>query len=273
MFYWDEPGAPIEPGDRLGTSENLSSSFFWPFLPSAKIYAVLDDPQWPMDPVWSSLLDYSCAWAFGTDTDTEVAAEATRGLFFQRPGLAYPINTQTYWVFNVAPGSGQLHLKSVLAAMEHWAPGNCLDVSAVLCVAINSLGTSADTRQLALNQLASQVFRSNPICLIGSDPTGPNYQEMEWNWHSIVVRSEYAYDACGASFFDLLGAAYQNPPAHEAAHAWHVTGYWQTQGSNATLGLVQLPNPTPSGPARFSAGFPSLDWRPAVTTAPTPLEE
>ncbi|MEM2568230.1 MAG: hypothetical protein QXH20_07170 [Candidatus Bathyarchaeia archaeon] len=62
------------------------------------VFVVLDAPKTPMDPAWVNLLKYSCWWSRFTNNLEDTAQAITFGVFFQRPGFAYPSDAASHWL-------------------------------------------------------------------------------------------------------------------------------------------------------------------------------
>jgi hypothetical protein len=109
------------------------------------VFVVLDEPKAPMNPAWVSLLRYSCRWARGTSNLDDAAQAITFGVFFQRPGFAYPKDTASHWLKGTT-----FMLKALLDEWNagRWTDGNCADVSCLTMLALCSVGLDFSVRQL-----------------------------------------------------------------------------------------------------------------------------
>ena len=199
------------------------------------MYAVYDTPDAPMGAPWVGILANACNWAKGDKTAASVSADLTKGLFFSGK-FAYPISTGTYWT---DPRTG-LYMLSQLLGSPSPQSGNCQDVSDYLMVCANAVGVNFAVSKFTytVNTQGSGTFASNPLCLIGSDPTiDGSYTVSHWAWHQIASPSGFSsvYDDCAAQKLDLSGAGYRNPPI-----AWPLVGFWQTPPN---LGVVATPTP------------------------------
>jgi len=210
------------------------------------------------------------------------AQQITFGVFFQRPGFAYPENAGTHWVVN-----GELRLKAIFDewSQGRYVDGNCVDCSCFTMVALCSVGLDFATRQLTgdlayFNEPFPQ-FKTNPVCPIGSDPTiDPTYQPFYWGWHQVCIPLGEPFSTgarvwcpTAAQKEDLDGNGYRNPPAYHPDHVWPQKAYWQSehpQIPGAWLGLVELPEQAPAAPYLY--GPPNYggrgDWQCTVSTAP-----
>jgi len=227
------------------------------------VFVVLDDPKPPMDPDWVNLLRYSCRWGKGTSNPDDAAQRITFGVFFQRPGFAYPRNTRTYWL--VGPPRYSTYTFMLKALLDRWnagiwTDGNCVDVSCLTMLALCSVGLDFSARQLTGSvDAATGNFLTNPICPIGSDPTLDwTYEPWRWGYHQVCVltgspdppsNDAGIWDPTGAQKEDLNGNGYRNPPAHHPNHPWPQFDYWQKpRVVGASLGLVNSPLQTPNDP-------------------------
>ncbi len=220
---------------------------------------VLDEPKPPMSPAWVSLLRYSCAWAHRKDNGDDAAQAITFGVFFQRPGFAYPRLGDTRWL-RIRAGTRTFMLKALLDnwASGRWVSGNCADVSCFTMLALCSVGMDFSVRQLT-GRLEPPVpslvppfpdctpekcrspwdpydpyyyphLHTNDICAIGSDPTlDSTYDWRSWAWHQVCVltgapdppsNGAGIWDPTAAQREDLEGYGYRNPPAHHPSHHW-----------------------------------------------------
>jgi hypothetical protein len=232
-----------------------------------KVYGVLDQPVSPMSPAWTTMLDYSCSWARGTNNFDDAAQKICFGVFFQRNpggGFYYPDDTRTRWVdFEEYDGNPTIpptfKLKAVL---DRWSAnkllrGNCRDVSCLTMIALCSVGMDFSTRELTGTLFQTSFpncdsnkcprdpntgnyvphFHTNSICAIGSDPTIDSvYDWWPWGWHQVCVRTGAAdppsnvpgiWDPTEAQRENLNGNGYRNPPAHHLNHLWPQKDYWQ----------------------------------------------
>jgi hypothetical protein len=201
-----------------------------------KIYVVHAAPKALMTKPWGRVLDYSCQWACTQTTDANVAKRICTGLFFG--GLfAYPSNTASYWTDPL--DSTIFRLMKFLNAAQP-VSGNCMDVSDFYMIATCTVGLDFSVRILEPDPPdSSGQFTSQPICLIGSDPTVDwTYTISRWAWHQTATRTGTVYDPTGAQKEDLSGDGYRNPPIN-----WPLQGYWQTRdgGGVPILGLVADP--------------------------------
>jgi hypothetical protein len=135
-----------------------------------------------------------------------------------------------------------------------WVPGNCMDVSDFLLICENALGLGFQVARYQNNQEGPTT--TNPICLIGSDPTddnayttlpGPDPFIYPWAWHQICLSGTgTVYDVCEAQKYDYWsGNQFRNPPFN-----WELNPFWQTSPS---LGLFALP--TGSAPVLFDGPY------------------
>jgi len=227
------------------------------------VFVVLDEPKAPMNPAWVNLLRYSCRWGKGTSNPDDAAQRITFGVFFQRPGFAYPRNTRTYWL--VGPPRYSTYTFMLKALLDRWnagiwTDGNCVDVSCLTMLALCSVGLDFSARQLTGSvDAATGNFLTNPICPIGSDPTLDwTYEPWRWGYHQVCVltgspdppsNDAGIWDPTGAQKEDLNGNGYRNPPAHHPNHPWPQFDYWQKpRVVGASLGLVNSPLQTPNDP-------------------------
>ncbi len=209
---------------------------------------MLDEPKAPMNPAWVSVLRKSCVWAAQTNNLYDTGRAITFGVFFQRPGFAYPNDTATCWL--VPPSYTVFRLRALLDAWESgsWTSGNCNDVSCFTMLAFNSVGLDFSVRRLSHTAYGS--FITNPLCKIGSDPTlDQTYSSWEWMWHQICVPSgdpdppsnqARIWDPTAAQKEDLNGNGYRNPPAHHPDNLWPQkdSSYSDT---GCLVGACQLP--------------------------------
>lgn len=262
---------------------------------TTEVFVVLDEPKAPMDPAWVSFLRYSCKWAryrpdeFNQsqwDAETKMAEDLTKretlGLFFQRPGMAYPASTATQWLNDEA----EFALKALLDrwAVGSWVPGNCVDAAVMVLLANCSTGVDFMARGLTGDLHPGLYFVSNPLCVIGSDPLlTENYRPVQWTWHQVATHvgepfsaGARVWDATAAHFYDLNGISYRNPPAHHppSGQFWTMHDYWQKpDGAGGLFGVVYSPVQSLGTPYGFNIGL-GVDWKPALTTAPwTPRDE
>ncbi|MEJ7612447.1 MAG: hypothetical protein SQA66_02275 [Candidatus Fervidibacter sacchari] len=227
------------------------------------VFVVLDEPKAPMNPAWVNLLRYSCRWGKGTSNPDDAAQRITFGVFFQRPGFAYPRNTRTYWL--VGPPRYSTYTFMLKALLDRWnagiwTDGNCVDVSCLTMLALCSVGLDFSARQLTGSvDAATGNFLTNPICPIGSDPTLDwTYEPWRWGYHQVCVltgspdppsNDAGIWDPTGAQKEDLNGNGYRNPPAHHPNHPWPQFDYWQKpRVVGASLGLVNSPLQTSNDP-------------------------
>ncbi len=216
---------------------------------------MLDEPKPPMSPAWVSLLRYSCAWAHRKDNGDDAAQAITFGVFFQRPGFAYPEDTGTSWL--ASPPYYSSYTFMLKALLERWnagiwTDGNCVDVSCFTMLALCSVGMDFSTRQLTGTvDPTTGNFSTNPVCPIGGDPTlDRTYSQTEWCFHQVCVLTNALpppsntgiWDPTAAHKTDLNGTGYRNPPAHHPNHLWPEFDYWQKpRVRGALLGLVNTP--------------------------------
>ncbi|MFA0730832.1 MAG: hypothetical protein LKKZDAJK_001434 [Candidatus Fervidibacter sp.] len=262
---------------------------------SCEIFTVLDAPKPPMSPAWVSLLRYSCRWARGTSNLDDAAQAITFGVFFQRPGLAYPRDTASHWLNGTT-----FMLKALLDEWNagRWTDGNCADVSCLTMLALCSVGLDFSVRQLTGTLLPPPPycgrncpppwedgpigfhFHTHDICSIGSDPTVDwTYKWWAWGWHQVCVltgapdppsNDAGIWDPTAAQKEDLNGNGYRNPPAHHPNHLWWQKDYWQkshTQVPGAWLGLVNEPiqganDPQLYGLGTWKCGVSAGSWQP-----------
>jgi hypothetical protein len=246
------------------------------------VFVVLDEPKAPMNPAWVSLLRYSCRWARGTSNLDDAAQAITFGVFFQRPGFAYPKDTASHWLRGTT-----FMLKALLDEWNagRWTDGNCADVSCLTMLALCSVGLDFSVRQLTGTLLPLPPycgrncpppwedgpigfhFHTNDICSIGSDPTMDwTYKWWAWGWHQVCVltgapdppsNDAGIWDPTAAQKEDLNGNGYRNPPAHHPNHLWWQKDYWQkshTQVPGAWLGLVNEPIQGANDPQLYDSG-------------------
>ncbi len=219
------------------------------------VYVVLDEPKPPMNPAWVNLLQYSCWWGRLTDNLYDAAQAITFGVFFQRPGFAYPSDTGTYWLAG-SPyyPTYTFMLKALLDEWNagRWTSGNCVDASCLTMLALCSVGMDFSTRQLTgMVDPSTGNFLTNLICPIGSDPTLDwTYSQRNWGYHQVCVLTNAPsppsntgiWDPTAAQKEDLNGNGYRNPPAHHPNHLWPEFDYWQKpRVQGASLGLVNTP--------------------------------
>jgi hypothetical protein len=256
------------------------------------VFVVLDDPKPPMDPAWVSLLRYSCRWGRGTSNLDDAAQAITFGVFFQRPGFAYPRDTASHWL-----NGSTFMLRALLDEWNagRWTDGNCADVSCLTMLALCSVGLDFSVRQLTGTLLPPPPycgrncpppwedgpigfhFHTNDICSIGSDPTVDwTYKWWAWAWHQVCVltgapdppsNDAGVWDPTAAQKEDLNGNGYRNPPAHHPKHLWPQKDYWQkphTQVPNAWLGLVGEPIQSTNDPQLYGMGT----WKCGVSADP-----
>jgi len=262
-------------GGRVGVS-----ALHW-----CEIFTVLDEPKAPMSPAWVSLLRYSCWWGRLTNNLDDAAQAITFGVFFQRPGFAYPMDTRSRWL-NTRTNPPTFMLKALLDEWNagRWTKGNCMDVSCLTMLALCSVGLDFSVRQLTGTLLSppdpdAGNFRTNPLCPIGSDPTIDwTYSPWAWLWHQVCVltgapnppsNAAGIWDPTAAQKEDLNGNGYRNPPAHHPNHLWWQKDYWQkphTQVLGAWLGLVNEPTQGANDPQLYGLGT----WKCQVDTGPWP---
>ncbi|MDI6783474.1 MAG: hypothetical protein QME64_05180 [bacterium] len=140
-----------------------------------KIYVTLSTPQAPMAIPWTEVLDKSCVWADGVNTDSLAVDSITKGAYWNIGKNYSGLSTHT---------DGTLfHLKKFLN--DNWA--DCQDMSATLQVFSNVLGVSG-----------IQVRRINgPFLYKNIDPVGsPGWNSDVWNFHQVGWYSDKVYDAC-----------------------------------------------------------------------------
>lgn len=238
IYYWG-PWGPVY--------------YIAPLYSSEEVFIVLDEPKAPMSPAWVSLLRYSCWWGRGTNNLDDAAQAITFGVFFQRPGFAYPTNTRAYWLnLNTSPPTFMLKALLDQWNVGEWTEGNCVDASCLTMLALCSVGLDFSTRQLTgtVDPFTGN-FLTNPICPIGSDPTLDwTYSQRSWGYHQVCVLTNAPpppsntgiWDPTGAQKEDLNGNGYRNPPAHHPNHPWTEFDYWQKpRVQGASLGLVNTP--------------------------------
>jgi hypothetical protein len=128
------------------------------------IFVVLDAPKPPMSPAWVSLLRYSCRWARGTNNLDDAAQAITFGVFFQRPGFAYPRDTASHWLNGTT-----FMLKALLDEWNagRWTDGNCADVSCLTMLALCSVGLDFSVRQLTGTLLPPPPYLGGIVRLRG----------------------------------------------------------------------------------------------------------
>ncbi|MCC6038304.1 MAG: hypothetical protein LM632_08895 [Armatimonadetes bacterium] len=259
------------------------------------VFVVLDAPKPPMSPAWVSLLRYSCRWARGTSNLDDAAQAITFGVFFQRPGFAYPRDTASHWLNGTT-----FMLKALLDEWNagRWTDGNCADVSCLTMLALCSVGLDFSVRQLTGTLLPPPPycgrncpppwedgpigfhFHTHDICSIGSDPTVDwTYKWWAWGWHQVCVltgapdppsNDAGIWDPTAAQKEDLNGNGYRNPPAHHPNHLWWQKDYWQkshTRVPGAWLGLVNEPiqganDPQLYGLGTWKCGVSAGSWQP-----------
>jgi len=205
---------------------NGSGSIFTRF----NVFVVLDAPKAPMDPAWVSLLRYSCWWGRFKSNFNDAAQAITFGVFFQRPGFAYPQDGASYWLVGTT-----FMLRALLDEWNagRWTKGNCVDVSCLTMLALCSVGLDFSVRQLTGTKFSDlnggiDAFLTNPICPIGSDPTlDGTYSPWYWRFHQVCVitgapdppsNAAGIWDPTAAQKEDLNGNGYRNPPAHHPTH-------------------------------------------------------
>jgi len=249
------------------------------------VFVVLDEPKEPMNPAWVSLLRYSCRWGRGTSNLYDAAKAITFGVFFQRPGFAYPRDGAAHWI--VGPPFYPTHTFMLKALLDRWnagiwTDGNCVDVSCLTMLALCSVGLDFSTRQLTGTTFSpphpfAGSFYTNPICLIGSDPTlDRTYSQSYWLFHQVCVltgapdppsNDAGIWDPTAAQKEDLNGNGYRNPPADHPIHRWPQKDYWQkphTQLPGRWLGLVEQPTQGAGDPQLRGLGT----WKCAVSADP-----
>lgn len=209
------------------------------------LYLVYDTPVYPQVRPWLGVLDNACSWAEGESTAGDVARDLTLGLFFAQR-FAYPESTRSYWTVGTTFRLADFLLTS------GYQSGNCVDVSDYLTICQNSQGLGFAVQQHQGDPLGpGDVFTSNPLCPIGSDPTQYwTYDTFQWAWHQLAFSpSGTVYDVCAAQWTDLSGNGYANPPFN-----WPWTGTWQTIGGGGQhYGVVDTP--TPNAPLPVSAPY------------------
>jgi hypothetical protein len=207
-----------------------------------RVYLVLDTPQSPMAIPWTEVLEDACGFARYRSTASEVARYCTTGLFFAQR-FYYPGDYRSHWTSEY-PYWMRFKLTQYYNT-PGWVAGNCVDVSDFLCICLLALGLDFVVAQFR-NNLSTPSMVTNPICLIGSDPTqDSSYQSLPnpfnppfdkpWGMHQFALSpwGGAVYDVCAAQKFDLLGNSYRNPPFD-----WNLYGFWQTAPN---LGLVYSP--------------------------------
>jgi len=263
---------------KVGFQVTWSGAIFTRF----GVFVVLDEPKYPMAPAWVNLLQYSCWWGRGKSTLEDAAQAITFGVFFQKPGFAYPRDTGSHWL-NWGTNPPTFMLKALLDEWNagKWTDGNCVDVSCLTMLALCSVGLDFSVRQLTgtvypPNHPFAGNFYTNPICLIGSDPTLDwTYSQSYWWFHQVCVLTNPPpggeigiWDPTGAQKEDLNGNGYRNPPAHHPNHPWPQKDYWQKQHPQVPggwLGLVNDPIQGVNDPqilSTWKCGVSADPWTP-----------
>jgi hypothetical protein len=177
-------------------------------------------------PVWTNVLDDACWWAINQAGPANCSYACTFGLYFSqkffytgKPGLPSSWVTEKF----------RFRLTDFFLE-EGWHRGNCVDVSSYLHIANSALGVQSPMVQLRNDA----GFVTNPICPIGSDPTGPNYNPIIWTMHQVCRVQGLTYDACLALQLDPQGHNYFNPPA-----GWTPDNHWQCQAPLYLYGVVK----------------------------------
>jgi len=281
---------------KVGFQVTWSGAIFTRF----GVFVVLDEPKYPMAPAWVNLLQYSCWWGRGKSTLEDAAQAITFGVFFQRPGFAYPRDTGSRWL-DVKTEPPTFMLKALLDKWNagEWTKGNCADVSCLTMLTLCSVGLDFSVRQLTGTLLPppplcgrsdcppeweilppgttlGEHFHTNEICPIGSDPTLDwTYKWWAWAWHQVCVltgapnppsNEAGIWDPTAAQKEDLNGNGYRNPPAHHPNHLWPQKDYWQKQHPQVPggwLGLVNEPIQGVDDPKLYGLGT----WKCGVSAA------
>ena len=256
-------GTPISPPANIDQ---------WP-----DIFLVNNHPLQSQNVPFVGLLAHACSWASQESTPEGCQSDLTFWTFWyglsqsqKRIGFAYYIKGGPLWM----PDLETYRLSSVLAQIDSSVVfGNCLDVSAFLCLSMNSLGAPALFRQVT--GIYGYINTNNDICAIGADASNPSlYKGIPWSYHSVVVANAgsgviLAFDACASQklyWFD--DSAYLNPPGSNPLKPWPFDNYWRD--SSYIVGLTYN-NPwmyyedyiTQNGGSPL---FPNIDWYPSVTT-------
>lgn len=179
---------------------------------------------------WTDLLAFSCTWARGADTATEVRELVTRGMFWSDI-WNYDPAFATFWEDPVESEGEVIYRLS--GAVSTFDVMDCRDGSGFNVLACQSLGVALTAQRLFEDE--SNQFRTNLLCGMGSDATqSENYEQFNFNYHQVGTSSSYVFDSVAAHLIDLSGNDFKEPPT-----GWVLGEYWQTEnGSGGFWGLV-----------------------------------
>lgn len=210
------------------------------------VYLTFDMPIELMEIPWLEVLDDSCYFADGQDTEAEVAHKLTTGLYF---GSRFYYNGSGNWWLQTEGEEdypGWFYLGAFLDS-EMPRYGDCRDVSCYNNICFMSQGVESELKiawtgdtNTAYDPPYVYQFVTNPIIAVGH---GGGFTPTTWNYHQVVEKDGYIYDACERQQYDPYGFTTSDPPS---PYSW--PDYWQNQVFSNFYGLVSH-HEDDSGPA------------------------
>ncbi len=213
------------------------------------IYTTHYLPEAPQQRPFLGVISDACNWAVGTTQYGATEAALTEGLYYSQY-ITYDAKaqfTQFTPAFPAAP-TGEIFLLTQFLYGRP-TPGSCYDVANYLLCCANALGLQCTCDLINNNAIQQktlgQSFVTNPIYLIGSDPSNGYTTPTFYNHQVLIDKGGNVCDASLAMVFDLAGTINRPiiPPT-----AWQLLGYWQTPSTCAcpteNTGLVNTPIPS-----------------------------
>lgn len=210
-----------------------------------RLYVTLSTPQGIQAVPWTDLLEYSCSWARDDTSATEASQDLTFGLYWDSRWqytdgdvFYYLADDNEFFLdddLDYDDGSGDGYDLSGALTNLNGLNMDCKDASGFLSLSMASQGLSNNLYRLFAPNEQELLFKTNPLCGMGSDATDDgNYENYDWGHHQVTNLSSQIYDAAGAQKKDLSAQGYRNPPS-----AWPENDYWQKPWENGYfLGLV-----------------------------------
>ncbi len=205
----------------------------------------LSTPQGNQAIPWTDLLEYSCNWARDDTSASDTSQDLTFGLYWDSR-WNYTDGDVYYYLADdnefdsdddlyYADGSGDGYDLTSAITNFNGVNMDCKDASGFLSLSMASQGLSNNLYRLFAPNELNLLFKTNPLCGMGSDATDDdNYGNYDWGHHQVTNLSSLIYDAAGAQKKDLSAQGYRNPPS-----AWPENDYWQKPWENGYfLGLV-----------------------------------
>lgn len=201
-----------------------------------------------MSTPWVDFLEYTCRWAFGTNSATSLPRDMTKGLYANlrtsQNNVSYSPQGEIYWdMFRSLdpPGifSSPFKLSNFLEA--HGAPevgpafadpSNCSTYSGLLQLALAAHGTASNSifmeKFLPVPEVPTE-FGTWPVRWAGSSSYGGG--TGKFYFHAVVEVSGLRYDAAVAYLAGPNGNSWQLP-----AFDWPAGDHWQKHAPSGIAG-------------------------------------